>query len=105
MQGAFSLKVDEYKQVKDLDRENLRDHMTDIELILTMLAEATTTKLHRDRDSQGMEPLKKDAKDGGAVAGRTRKDIERQTDKPVISTENFKKLTGRRPKKLKAGDD
>ena len=105
MQGAFSLKVDEYKQVKDLDRENLRDHMTDIELILTMLAEATTTKLHRDRDSQGMEPLKKDAKDGGAVAGRTRKDIERQTDKPMISTENFKKLTGRRPKKLKAGDD
>ena len=77
MQGAFGLKVDEYKQVKDLERENLRDHMTDIELILTMLAEATTTKLHRDRDSQGMKPLKKDAKDGGAVAGRTRKDIER----------------------------
>lgn len=105
MQGAFGLKVDEYKQVKDLERENLRDHMTDIELILTMLAEATTTKLHRDRDSLGMKPLKKDAKDGGAVAGRTREDIERQTNKPVISTENFKKLTGRRPKKLKAGED
>ena len=59
MQGAFGLKVEEYKQVKDLERENLRDHMTDIELILTMLAEATTTKLHRDRDSQGMAPLKK----------------------------------------------
>lgn len=52
--------------------------MTDIELILTMLGEATTTKLHRDRDSVGMPKLKKDAKDGGAVAGRTRKDIERQ---------------------------
>ena len=49
MQGTFDLKVDEYKQVKSLARENLRDHMTDIELILTMLAEATTTKLHRDR--------------------------------------------------------
>jgi prophage antirepressor-like protein len=61
MQGAFDLKVDEYKAVKGLERENLRDHMTDIELILTMLAEATTTKLHRDRDSQGFEPLKKDA--------------------------------------------
>ena len=60
MQGAFGLKVEEYKQVKDLQRENLRDHMTDIELILTMLAEATTTKLHRDRDSQGFAPLKKD---------------------------------------------
>jgi hypothetical protein len=77
--------------------------MTDIELILTMLAEATTTKLHRDRDSQGMEPLTKDAKDGGAVAGRTRKDIEQQTGKPVISTENFKQLASTKPKRLKAG--
>lgn len=68
MHGTFALKVDEYKQVKALARENPRDHMTDIELILTMLAEATTTKLHRDRDSKGMAPLKKDAKDGGAVA-------------------------------------
>ncbi|MEK6698512.1 MAG: Bro-N domain-containing protein [Nitrospirota bacterium] len=105
IQGAFDLKVDEYKQVKALVRENLRDHMTDIELILTMLAEATTTKLHRDRDSQGMAPLKKDAKDGGAVAGRTRKDIEQQTGKPVISTGNFKQLAGRKLKKLKAGED
>lgn len=105
MQGTFDLKVDEYKQVKSLARENLRDHMTDIELILTMLAEATTTKLHRDRDSQGMEPLKKDAKDGGAVAGRTRKDIELQIGKPVISKENFKQLTGKSPKKLKKGEE
>ena len=101
MQGAFGLKVDEYKQVKDLERENLRDHMTDIELILTMLAEATTTKLHRDRDSQGMPPLKKDAQDGGAVAGRTRKDIESQSGQPVISGDNFKQLPVRKPKKLK----
>lgn len=105
MQGTFDLKVDEYKLVKTLERENLRDHMTDIDLILTMLGEATTTKLHRDRDSLGMEPLKKDAKDGGAVAGRTRKDIEQQTGKPVISTENFKQLKGRGPKKLKGGED
>lgn len=53
MQGAFDLKVDEYKDLKGLDKENLRDHMNDIELILTMLAEATTTKIHKDRDSQG----------------------------------------------------
>ena len=105
MQGAFDLKVDEYKQVKSLVRENLRDHMTDIELILTMLAEATTTKLHRDRDTKGMEPLKKDAKDGGAVAGRTRKDIEQQSGKPVISAENFKQLTGVKPKRLKKDSD
>ncbi len=105
MQGAFDLNVEEYKQVKDLERENLRDHMTDIELILTMLAEATTTELHRDRDSQGMTPLKKDAQAGGAVAGRTRKDIEAQTGKPVISGGNFKKLSARKPKRLKADED
>jgi hypothetical protein len=105
MQGSFGLKVEEYKQVKDLERENLRDHMTDIELILTMLAEATTTELHRDRDSQGMAPLKKDAQDGGAVAGRTRKDIEAQTGKPVITGANFKQLSTRKPKKLKADED
>ena len=57
MQGAFDLKVDAYKQVKGLERENLRDHMTDIELILTMLAEAITAKLHKDHDSKGMIPL------------------------------------------------
>jgi prophage antirepressor-like protein len=102
MQGTFGLKVEEYKQVKALERENLRDHMTDIELILTMLGEATTTKLHRDRDSRGMMPLKKDAQDGGAVAGRTRKDIEAQSGKPVISEENFKQLPGRKAKKLKS---
>lgn len=102
MQGTFALKVDEYKQVKALVRENLRDHMTDIELILTMLAEATTTKLHRDRDSQGMVPLKKDARDGGSVAGRTRLDIEKQSGKPVISAQNFKQLA---VKKKKRNDD
>jgi len=58
MNGAFDLKVEEYKQVKGLEREKLRDHMTDIELILTMLGEATTTKLHQDRDSHGFDPLK-----------------------------------------------
>lgn len=105
MQETFGLKVEEYKQVKDLERENLRDHMTDIELILTMLAEATTTQIHRERDSKGMVPLKTDARDGGAVAGRTRKDIEAQTGKPVISGENFKKLSSRKPKTLKADKD
>lgn len=53
MQGTFGLKVEGYKGVKGSEREKLRDHMIDIELILTMLAETITTKLHRDRDSQG----------------------------------------------------
>ena len=89
MQGAFELKVEDYKKHKGLKRENLRDHMTDLELILTMLGEATTTKITEDRDSQGYDRLKKDARDGGAVAGRTRKDIERQTGEKVISKNNF----------------
>lgn len=100
MQGAFDLKVDEYKQVKGLKRENLRDHMTDIELILTMLGEATTTKLHRDRDSRGLEPLRKDAQEGGAVAGSTRKDIEKRSGKQVVTSGNFKRLGGKAKKRI-----
>jgi len=100
MQGAFELKVDEYKTVKGLARENLRDHMSDIELILTMLGEATTTKLHRDRESRGIELLKKDAHEGGAVAGNTRRDIEKRSGKPVVTGENFKELTGKGKKKI-----
>ena len=103
IQGAFDLKVEDYKQVKGLERENLRDHMTDIELILTMLAEATTTKLHRDRDSKGFEPLKKDAQEGGAVAGSTRKDIERRSGKAVVTGDNYKGLTGKVRKKHEIG--
>jgi DNA-damage-inducible protein D len=61
-----------------------------------MLGEATTTKFHQDRDSKGFAPLKKDAKDGGDVAGRTRKDIERQSGKPIISKNNFKSLDGQK---------
>ena len=89
MKGAFGLTVDDYKKLKQLKRENLRDHMNDIELILTMLGEATTTKFHRDRDSYGFTKLEKDAKDGGSVAGRTRKDIERQSKKSIISKKNY----------------
>jgi DNA-damage-inducible protein D len=89
MKGTFEKTVEEYKQFKNLGRENLRDHMNDIELILTMLGEATTTKLHQDRNSTGFNKLHSDAKDGGAVAGRTRKDIEDQTKKKVISSRNY----------------
>ncbi|MFA4854438.1 MAG: Bro-N domain-containing protein [Candidatus Omnitrophota bacterium] len=99
MQGAFEMKVDGYKAHKGLKRENLRDHMTDLELIITMLGEAATTKITQERDSQGMPKLQRDAKDGGAVAGRTRKDIEHQAGTKVISKDNF--LSGARKKQLK----
>jgi hypothetical protein len=96
MKGAFDMTAEGYKKFKGLRRENLRDHMEDMELILTMLGEATTTKIHQERNSKGFPSLKNDAKDGGDVAGRTRKDIERQTGKPVISKNNCKSLDNRK---------
>ncbi len=89
MQGAFDLKVQEYKKVKGLDRENLRDHMTDLELIITMLGEATTTQLTQQKNSQGIDDLREDAQIGGSVAGRTRKDIESKVGKSLISSDNY----------------
>jgi hypothetical protein len=80
----------DYKNLDKKAGDNLRDHMEDIELILTMLGEATTTKFTTEENSRGLEKLKKDANIGGSVAGRTRKDIEIQTGKKVISKDNFK---------------
>jgi len=100
LKSAFDMTADDYKKFKGLKRENLRDHMDDIELILTMLGEATTTRLHRDRNSKGFPLLKKDAKDGGNVAGRTRKDIEHKSGRSVISKGNFKNKKLSADKKL-----
>jgi len=90
MQGTFDMKVDDYKKHKNLAvQHNLRDHMGDIELILTMLAEATTTKLSVDRDSKGFNKLNTDAKEGGEIAGRTRKEIENRSGKKIATQKNF----------------
>jgi len=87
--ATFNMTPSQYKKFKGLKRENLRDHMNDIELILTMLGEATTTKITRDRDSRGFPKLRKDSRDGGAVAGRTRADIEKQSGKEVMVRKNY----------------
>ena len=87
--ATFRLTPTEYKKLKGLKTENLRDHMDDIELILTMLGEATTTRFTRDRDSQEFPELRNDAKDGGDVAGATRKDIEGKLGKSVVSSDNY----------------
>jgi len=87
--ATFGLTPSEYKELKGLEKQNLRDHMDDIELILTMLGEATTTRFTRDRDSIKFHKLKKDAKDGGEVAGNTRKNIEKKLGKSVISKNNY----------------
>lgn len=90
--ATFGLTPKEYKAVKGLgtsNKKNLRDHMTDLELILTMLGEATTTELIRTRDAHGMKENKVAAHDGGLVAGNARRDIERRTGKSVISSQNY----------------
>jgi hypothetical protein len=89
--ATFGMTPSQYKKFKGLKRENLRDHMEDLELILTMLGEATTTKITKDRNSKGFFPLKQDAKEGGEVAGSTRKDIEKRTGKMVSTRKNFLK--------------
>ena len=85
----------QYKDFKNLKKENLRDNMSTLELVLNMLAEATTTELTQAIDPQGLEENKAVAKEGGTVAGNARKDIEARTEKPVITQKNavdFSKL-------------
>lgn len=82
----------QYKNLKGLKKENLRDNMTTLELVLNMLAEATTTQFSRDRKPTTFQENLAVAKAGGQVAGRTRKDIESQSDTPVITTKNAAQL-------------
>ena len=85
----------EYKDLKGLKKENLRDNMSTLELVLNMLAEATTTELTNIHNPNGLEENKKVAKRGGTIAGNTRKEIEADTGRSVITTKNavdFSKL-------------
>lgn len=95
-QATFGVKPNEYKKLKGLKRENLRDHMGDIELILTMLGESTTTEIHRTKNTQGVPLLKEDARSGGQIAGSARKQIERKLGRPVVSKNNFLKFQKRK---------
>jgi hypothetical protein len=87
--AAFGLTPSEYKRLKGLDRQNLRDHMNDLELIFSMLGEAATTEITRTRDAQGFAENKAAAVDGGAVAGTARRDLEAKSGKKVVSSANY----------------
>lgn len=87
--AAFGVTPGEHKQLKGLKRENLRDHMTDLELIFSMLGEAATTEITRVDDVQGFDENKTAARKGGEVAGMARKDLEKKTGKRVVSPENY----------------
>jgi hypothetical protein len=86
------LSTRDYKQLKSLKKENLRDHMTNLELVLNMLAEATTTEISRQKKPDGFEESLEIAKQGGTIAGNTRKEIEEKSGKPIITMKNAKRL-------------
>lgn len=87
--ATFGLTPSQYKEIKGLNRENLRDHMTDLELIFSMLGEASTTKIARAKDTKGFKENKQAAIEGGNVAGIARKELEERSGEKVITSENF----------------
>lgn len=89
--ATFGMTPSEYKNFKSLKRENLRDHMNDFELIFTMLGERATTEITRNEDSQGMPKLKKDARDGGNIAGDAKRKLEKRLGRKISSRENYLK--------------
>jgi len=98
---AFGMTPSEYKKFKGLKRENLRDHMNDLELIFSMLGERVSTEITRNKDAQGFEECEDAAKQGGKVAGNARKDAEKRIGKPIATKENYKGLPEKKKKMLK----
>lgn len=94
--ATFGLTPSEYKKLKGLKRQNLRDHMNDLELIFSMLGEAATTEITRKNDAQGFPENQTAAVEGGTIAGNARRQLEQKTGKPVVSGQNYLDLN---PKK------
>ena len=90
----------QYKQLKDLKKENLRDHMTNLELVLNMLAEATTTEISKKKQPKTFNESKTIAKQGGTIAGNTRKEIEAKTGDKIVTGKNAKSLENKKNKDL-----
>jgi len=99
--ATFGFTPSEYKKLKGLQRENLRDHMNDLELIFSMLGEASTTEIAKNKNAQGFYQNKTVAKQGGSVAGNARKELEIKSGKKVISRENYLSKKEQRKKGLK----
>jgi DNA-damage-inducible protein D len=87
--ATFGKTVEDYKRLKRLGRENLRDHMNDLELIFGMLGEKVTTEITRARDTKGFHECKGAAREGGEVAGSARKDAEGRIGKSIVTGENY----------------
>ncbi len=91
--ATFGMTPTEYKEFKSLKKENLRDHMNDWELILTMIGEKATTDITTAKNSQGFKECEDSAIRGGTIAGNTKKEIEQETGKIITSNENYLHLT------------
>jgi DNA-damage-inducible protein D len=98
--ATFGLTPNQYKNLKGLEKENLRDHMDDFELIFTMLGERSTTEIHRTENSKGVTKLKRDAKEGGNIAGVARKELEKRLGRSVVSENNYLPYERKNKKKL-----
>ncbi len=98
--ATFGLTPSQYKELKGLKKENLRDYMDDLELIFSMLGERVSTEITKNRDSQGYDECEDAAKEGGQVAGNARKDAESKIGKSIISEENYLKESEDKAKKF-----
>lgn len=98
--ATFGMTPSEYKRLKGLKNENLRDHMTTLELLFTELGEAATTEIARNIDAQGMNENRDAAHRGGKIAGDARRNLEEQTGRRVSTSENYKGLTEKKKKRL-----
>ena len=98
--ATFGKTVEEYKEFKKLNQQNLRDHMTDWELILTMVGEKATTDITATKDSQGFGECKESAQEGGEIAHNTRKELENKIKKSIISSDNFVGLENQKQKRI-----
>lgn len=92
--SGFGLSAKEYKDIKGIhESQNLRDSMTNIELALTNLGEATAVEFHKKNNSQGFKELKKDVTKAGNVLNKAKEEIENELERPVVTTENYIDLT------------
>ena len=98
--ATFGLTPSEYRELKGLNKENLRDHMNDLELIFSMLGERVTTEITRNKDSQGFPECENDAQEGGEVAGNARKDAESRIGKSIMSEENYTQVPEKEAKQI-----
>jgi len=103
--ATFDMTPSEYKQYKELDnpKDNLRDHMSDLELIFTMLGEASTTEIARKKEASGFGENKRAAREGGTIAGNARRELEKKSGTKVSTKENYKQLSESNKKQLKKG--